>query len=64
MTERFFATHRTKGLLLVLDSFAFYSAQWNEERFMDCDLLSGTPLDGQMIDGHQCPAQWHPLSAA
>ncbi len=49
VAERFFATHRTKGVLLVLDSFAFYSARWNEDRFADSDLISRTPLDGPAL---------------
>lgn len=49
VAERFFATHRAKGVLLVLDSFAFYDAQWNEDRFADSDLLSRTPLDGPTL---------------
>ncbi len=49
IAERFFATHRAEGVLLVVDSFAFYSAQWNEDRFADSDLLSRTPFDGRTL---------------
>jgi len=45
VAERFFATHRARGVLVVVDSFAFFSPQWNEDRFADSDLLSRTPFD-------------------
>lgn len=43
--ERFLKRHRTRRVLYVLDSFAFYSAQWNEDRFADAKLLRRTPFD-------------------
>jgi hypothetical protein len=43
--ERFLKRYRTRGVLYVLDSFAFYSAQWNEDRFADTKLLRRTPFD-------------------
>ena len=43
--ERFFRRHRTRRVLYVLDSFAFYSARWNEDRFADAKLLRRTPFD-------------------
>lgn len=49
LTERFFATHRADGVLVVVDSFAFYSEQWNEDRFADTDLLARTPLDARLL---------------
>lgn len=45
VAERYFADHGADGVLVVVDSFGFYSAQWNEDRFGDRDLLSRTPLD-------------------
>lgn len=45
VAERYFANHKTGAVLVVVDSFGFYSAQWNEERFGDRDLLARTPLD-------------------
>jgi hypothetical protein len=40
-----FAKERTaRGLLYVIDSFAFYSAEWNEGRFTDSKLLRRTPF--------------------
>lgn len=43
--EHFLRAHRTRNLLYVVDSFAFYSKTWNEERFADAKLLRRTPLD-------------------
>ncbi len=42
--EHFLRSHRTKNVLYVADSFAFYSRSWNEERFADAKLLRRTPL--------------------
>jgi hypothetical protein len=42
--EHFLRDHRTAGLVYVLDSFAFYSPTWNEERFADAKLLARTPF--------------------
>lgn len=43
--ERFLRAHRTKNVLYVVDSFAFYSRSWNEERFADAKLLGRTPFE-------------------
>ncbi|MGP1677299.1 MAG: hypothetical protein ACTS6J_09095 [Burkholderiales bacterium] len=43
--EHFLRAHRTKNVLYVADSFAFYSRSWNEERFADAKLLRRTPLE-------------------
>jgi hypothetical protein len=43
--EHFLTRRRAQNLLYVLDSFAFYSRIWNEERFVDAKLLRRTPLD-------------------
>ena len=42
--EHFLKRHRTRGVLYVLDSFTFYSRQWNEERFSDAKLIRRTPF--------------------
>ena len=42
--EQFLQRHRTANLLYVLDSFAFYSRTWNEDRFADAKLLRRTPF--------------------
>ncbi len=43
--EHFLRAHRTRNILYVVDSFAFYSRTWNEERFADAKLLRRTPLE-------------------
>lgn len=47
--EHFLTRHRTKNLLYVLDSFAFYSRTWNEERFADAKLLRRTPFEPALV---------------
>lgn len=43
--EHFLRRHRARNLLYVVDSFAFYSRTWNEERFADAKLLRRTPFE-------------------
>jgi hypothetical protein len=43
--EHFLRGHRARNLLYVVDSFAFYSRTWNEERFVDAKLLRRTPFE-------------------
>jgi hypothetical protein len=43
--EHFLREHRARNLLYVLDSFAFYSRTWNEDRFADAKLLRRTPFE-------------------
>jgi hypothetical protein len=43
--EQFLREHRTRNVLVVIDSFAFYSRTWNEERFEDAKLLARAPFD-------------------
>jgi hypothetical protein len=43
--ERYLGGHRTANVLYVVDSFAFYSDEWNEQRFGDAKLLARTPWD-------------------
>jgi hypothetical protein len=47
--EHFLSRHRAKRLLYVIDSFAFYSPAWNEERFADAKLVRRTPLDADIV---------------
>ena len=42
--EHFLRQHKATGLVYVLDSFAFYSRTWNEDRFADAKLLRRTPF--------------------
>src|SRR5262249_2984466 len=39
LLDYFLARHATKNVLYIVDSFAFYSAQWNEQRLADAALL-------------------------
>ena len=43
--EHFLRAHRARNVLYVVDSFAFYSRNWNEERFADAKLLRRTPFE-------------------
>jgi len=43
--EAFLREHRARELLYVVDSFAFESRTWNEDRFADAKLLRRTPLE-------------------
>jgi hypothetical protein len=49
--EHFLRTRRTRHLLYVVDSFAFYSHVWNEGRFSDVKLLRRTPLEPAIVQG-------------
>jgi hypothetical protein len=42
--EAFLRAHKTAGVLYVVDSFAFYSSAWNEDRFTDAKLMRRTPF--------------------
>ncbi len=42
--EHFLDRRHTDNVLYVLDSFAFHSSTWNEERFADAKLLRRTPF--------------------
>lgn len=43
--EQFLREHRARNVLFAVDSFAFASRSWNEERFEDAKLLARTPFD-------------------
>lgn len=43
--EHFRRAHRAHNLLYVVDSFAFYSRTWNEDRFADAKLVRRTPFE-------------------
>lgn len=45
ITERWFADHRAKGVLIVLDTFGFADPRWNEARLADSDVLPKIPAD-------------------
>jgi hypothetical protein len=43
--DYFFTRHRAATVLYVVDSFAFYSREWNEERLEDARLFHRAPVD-------------------
>jgi hypothetical protein len=43
--EYFLARHRASAFVYVVDSFAFYSAEWNERRLEDVRLFQRAPFD-------------------
>lgn len=43
--DHFLQRNTTKNVLYIIDSFAFYSIQWNEGRFDDIKILRRTPFD-------------------
>jgi hypothetical protein len=45
LLEYFFQEHDAEAVLYVLDSFAFYSPEWNEDRLADTELYVRAPLD-------------------
>lgn len=45
LLEYFLAAHRTTAVVYVVDSFAFYSRTWNEERLQDTRLFARAPFD-------------------
>ena len=52
--EHYLRNHRARNVLYVVDSFAFYSRTWNEERFADAKLLRRTPFDPEIA-----ASMWH-----
>lgn len=47
--EYFQMRHNTKNVLYVLDSFAFYSSEWNEDRLNDRQLFQRAPFDPALV---------------
>jgi hypothetical protein len=45
LLDYFFVHHRAASVLYIVDSFAFYSPQWNEERLHDVRLFYRAPYD-------------------
>lgn len=45
MAERWFADHRSRSVVIVLDEFGFADRRWNEDRLADYDLLPKIPAD-------------------
>lgn len=49
LLDYFFAKHQARTIVYVVDSFAFYSPQWNEQRLADAALLQRAPFDWDAI---------------
>ena len=47
--DYFLTRHQTGGLVYVVDSFAFLSRQWNEERLSDRRLFVRAPFDPSLV---------------
>ena len=45
LLDYFLTEHHTDSVVYVLDSFGFYSAEWNEDRLQDAALLHRAPFD-------------------
>jgi hypothetical protein len=45
LLDYFFTRHTTHAVVYVVDSFAFYSEEWNEARLRDSSLFFRAPLD-------------------
>jgi hypothetical protein len=45
LVDYFLARHRTDAVVYVVDSFAFYSPEWNERRLEDARLFQRAPFD-------------------
>ena len=45
MLDYFLVRHRTEAIVYVVDSFAFYSSEWNERRLEDARLFQRAPFD-------------------
>ena len=45
LLDYFLTRHEAEQVIIFLDSFAFYSAQWNEERLADPGLFQRAPFD-------------------
>jgi hypothetical protein len=49
LTDYFLIDHESKNVLYMIDSFAFYSEQWNEVRIDDPELFSRAPFDWSLL---------------
>lgn len=48
LLEYFLAAHQTTDVVYVVDSFAFYSREWNEDRLRDARLFHRAPFDAAL----------------
>jgi len=47
--DYFLRRHEAENVIYILDSFAFYSPAWNEERLRDAGLFAYAPLDPDLV---------------
>ena len=48
LLDYFLTEHRTSSVIYILDSFVFYSREWNEDRLQDARLFIRAPWDLQL----------------
>ena len=49
LLDYFLIQHRTRQVIYFVDSFAFYSKDWNEDRLQDVRLLDRAPFDPSLV---------------
>ena len=49
LLEYFLSRHRSSSVVYVVDSFTFYSAEWNERRLQDQRLFARAPFDPALV---------------
>ena len=49
LLDYFLSRHQTSSVVYVVDSFAFYSAEWNERRLQDRRLFARAPFDPALV---------------
>jgi hypothetical protein len=59
LLDYFLTRHQTRAVVYVVDSFAFYSPQWNEDRLADARLFVRAPFDPALAARlWRSPAPW------
>lgn len=49
LLDYFLSRHQTNTVVYVVDSFAFYSSEWNERRLQDSRLFARAPFDPALV---------------
>lgn len=49
LLDYFLSRHQTSAVVYVVDSFAFYSSEWNERRLQDSRLFARAPFDPALV---------------
>ena len=69
LLEDILTRHEANTILYVVDSFDFYSREWNEDRLQDSRLFLRAPLDPALAEAHaslgwvRCLYDWDPPGA-